>query len=138
MEIINNISDLEIDVINELLGVKPQIGVDSKKIAYDYYRTYDFWKSKFPKGWEYIPGFENVIKSIYEQNKDNSPLDEIRKRQETITLELDERFEEVQKQIDLMDQENGELRKLLNQKYDEFVKLNTVTVPVNVILEEIK
>ena len=135
MEVINNLSDLEIDVINELFAVKPQIGVDPKKITYDYYHTYEFWKSKFPKGWEYIPGFENVIKSIYEQNKDNSPLDEIKKRQETITFELDERFEEVQKQIDLMDQKNGELRKLLNQKYDEFVKLNTVTVPVNVNFE---
>jgi uncharacterized membrane protein len=135
MEIINNISDLEIDVINELFAVKPKLGVDPKKITYDYYRNYEFWRDKFPKGWEYIPGFDKVIESIYEQNKDNSPLDEIRKRQENITLELDERFEEVQKQIDQMDQENGELRKLLDQKYDEFVKLNTVTVPVTVNFE---
>lgn len=77
------LDELEINVINDLFNLNIYKGIDPKKITYDYYRTYDFWKDKFPKGWEYIPGFDNIIQSIHQKNieKNNSPLREMTIRQ---------------------------------------------------------
>jgi hypothetical protein len=76
------LDDLSINVINDILGPPVQSRIDESKISYDYYRSYDFWQNKFPKGWEYIPGFEEVIKSIHQRNLDidRTPLKEIEER----------------------------------------------------------
>ncbi len=76
------ISEIESQVINDVLSmkqVKPQLNFDPKKLQYnDYYRSYEFWKNKFPKGYDKIPHMNLVIKDIYEKNKDKTPLDEMK------------------------------------------------------------
>ena len=53
-------------------------GVDISKIQYNaFYRSYDFYLNKFPKGFDNLPGFCKVIEHIQEKNKDNTPLQEI-------------------------------------------------------------
>lgn len=53
-------------------------GLDVAKLQYNaFYRSYDFYLNKFPKGMENLPGFEKVIEYIQEINADNSPLKEI-------------------------------------------------------------
>jgi hypothetical protein len=52
--------------------------IDWDKLRYNtLYRDYSFYESKFPKGYETIPGFDKVIELIAEKNQDNSPLKEI-------------------------------------------------------------
>jgi hypothetical protein len=59
-------------------GEKQFEGVDVAKLQYNaFYRSYDFYINKFPKGMENLPGFEKVIEHIQEKNSDNSPLKEI-------------------------------------------------------------
>jgi hypothetical protein len=53
-------------------------GVDIAKLQYNaFYRSYDFYLHKFPKGFDGLPGFDKVIESIQKQNENNSPLKEI-------------------------------------------------------------
>ena len=89
MEDLDELNDLEINVINDLLNPNRKQGIDPKKITYDYYRSYEFWRNKFPKGWEFIPGFEDIIQTIHQDNIDsnNSPLKEMDKRQNKFTVE---------------------------------------------------
>ena len=59
-------------------GEKQFEGVDIQKLQYNaFYRSYDFYLNKFPKGMENLPGFGKVIEHIQEKNTDNSPLKEI-------------------------------------------------------------
>lgn len=59
-------------------GEKQFDGVDLTKLQYNaFYRSYDFYLNKFPKGMENLPGFNKIIEHIQEQNADNSPLKEI-------------------------------------------------------------
>jgi hypothetical protein len=59
-------------------GEKQFEGVDVAKLQYNaFYRSYDFYLNKFPKGMENLPGFEKVLEHIQEKNADNSPLKEI-------------------------------------------------------------
>jgi hypothetical protein len=44
------------------------------------YKSYEFYEKKFPKGYENIPGFIDVIENIVEKNNDNTPLKEYEKR----------------------------------------------------------
>ena len=53
-------------------------GIDVAKLQYNaFYKSYDFYLNKFPKGLDNLPGFNKVIESIVEKNADNSPLKEI-------------------------------------------------------------
>jgi hypothetical protein len=55
-------------------------GVDVAKLKYNaFYRSYDYYLNKFPKGFDGLPGFDKVIESIQQQNADNTPLKEIEK-----------------------------------------------------------
>ena len=49
---------------------------DIYKVAYNLrYKTTEYWQSKFPEGFENIPGFDKIIEKIAE--KALSPLEEI-------------------------------------------------------------
>lgn len=59
-------------------GEKPFEGVNVARLQYNaFYRSYDYYMSRFPAGLENLPGFDKVIESIQEQNADNTPLKEI-------------------------------------------------------------
>jgi hypothetical protein len=49
------------------------------KVSYnDYYKSFDFFASKFPNGWQSIPGFDKVIEEMAINAP--SPLDEMKER----------------------------------------------------------
>ena len=49
---------------------------DIYKVAYNLrYKTTEYWQSKFPEGFENIPGFDKIVEKITE--KALSPLEEI-------------------------------------------------------------
>ena len=65
------------DCLNFTLEAKP---LDIVQLKYNaFYRSYEFVESKFPKGYESIPGFDKVIESIAEKlEKENiTPLSEM-------------------------------------------------------------
>lgn len=49
---------------------------DIYKVAYNLrYKTTEYWESKFPNGYQNIPGFEKIIEKIAEEAL--TPLEEI-------------------------------------------------------------
>ena len=55
--------------------------IDIYKIAYNLrYKTTEYWESKFPDGYQNIPGFDKIIEKIAEEAI--SPLEEITLKQE--------------------------------------------------------
>ena len=67
-------------VLNENKSI---IIVDESRLQYnDLYKSYDFYDSKFPEGYENIPGFNQIIDTIVEKSKENSPLIEYEKRKD--------------------------------------------------------
>lgn len=61
-------------------GIKRDSELDLVKLKYNaFYRSYDFYESKFPKGINSIIGFDKVIDNIIYKAKDKTPLDEIEK-----------------------------------------------------------
>ena len=62
---------------------KSKIIVDESRLQYnDLYKSYEFYDSKFPEGYENIPGFNQIIDTIVEKSKENSPLIEYEKRKD--------------------------------------------------------
>jgi hypothetical protein len=58
----------------------PDNDIDVSKLQYNaFYKSYEFAQSKFPSGYDSIPGFENVIESCICQH---TPLDEMNQRHE--------------------------------------------------------
>lgn len=53
--------------------------IDISKLQYNsFYRSYDFYASKYPKGMvETLPGFNKVIDYVVELKKDTTPLKEL-------------------------------------------------------------
>jgi hypothetical protein len=45
-----------------------------------FYRDYTFYESKFPPGYQNIPGFDKIIQSIAD-NQTKTPLEEVTERQ---------------------------------------------------------
>jgi hypothetical protein len=73
------ITEKEKEIINDILGItRPENEFYEKYNK--YYNSYDFWKTKFPKGYDRIPEMNLVIKKIKENNINNSPLKEIEER----------------------------------------------------------
>lgn len=61
-------------------GIKREYELDLNKLKYNaFYRSYEFYESKFPKGYENIIGFDKIIEHItYKaQEKKKSPLQEL-------------------------------------------------------------
>lgn len=62
--------------------VKPRPEIDINKIKYNaFYRSFEYAESKFPPGYENIPGFENIIESVRQELEQISPLEEMELRQ---------------------------------------------------------
>lgn len=54
--------------------------IDWDKVRYNTFgKTRDFYKAKFPECMHDIPGFEQIIDLMVENNKDTTPLEEIKK-----------------------------------------------------------
>ena len=56
------------------------ISIDMNKVQYNnYYQSYDFFESKFPKGYNNIIGFSDIIENMATNAKikNINPLDEI-------------------------------------------------------------
>jgi hypothetical protein len=57
--------------------------IDWAKVKYNtFYKSPDFYQSKFPEGFENIPGFDKVINKMAENGK--LPLEEIEERQSVL------------------------------------------------------
>ena len=62
--------------------------VDIYKLAYNLrYKTTEYWESKFPDGYQNIPGFDKIIEKITEEAI--SPLEEISLKQEIAKINID-------------------------------------------------
>ena len=54
---------------------------DIYKVAYNLrYKTTEYWESKFPDGYQNIPGFDKIIEKIAEESL--TPLEEITLKQQ--------------------------------------------------------
>ena len=61
---------------------KPKPELDISKIKYNaFYRSYEFAESRFPKGYDNIPGFDKVIQAVADNLSEITPLEEIEFRQ---------------------------------------------------------
>jgi hypothetical protein len=56
--------------------------VDWNQLQYnETYKTFDYWKNKFPPGFEYLPGFDTIIENM--ANNAKSPYEEMMSRGNT-------------------------------------------------------
>lgn len=63
--------------------------LDVYKIAYNLrYKTTEYWESKFPDGYQNIPGFDKIIEKISEEAL--TPLEEITLKQELSKININE------------------------------------------------
>ena len=61
--------------------------LDVYKIAYNLrYKTTEYWESKFPDGFQNIPGFDKIIEKITEEAL--TPLEEITLKQELSKINI--------------------------------------------------
>ena len=61
--------------------------LDVYKIAYNLrYKTTEYWESKFPDGYQNIPGFDKIIEKISEEAL--TPLEEITLKQEMSKINI--------------------------------------------------
>ena len=81
-----SVKELNEQLLNGILpdelnfGIKKEYELDLNKIKYNaFYRSYEFYENKFPKGYENIKGFDKVIDHIVykAQEKKKTPLDEL-------------------------------------------------------------
>ena len=80
-------------------SIKRECEIDINKIKYNsFYRSYEFYESKFPKGFQNIPGFEKVIEHITftAQEKKKTPLEELD--------ELEKEIKQIEKTINQEEQ----------------------------------
>ena len=71
-------------ILPDVLNFTPQAKseLDISKIKYNaFYRSYEFAESKFPPGYESIPGFDKVIQTVAEDLEQITPLEEMLTRQ---------------------------------------------------------
>jgi hypothetical protein len=60
--------------------------IDMERLLYNaFYRSYEFHESKFPAGYDNIPGFDLLIQNIADNAK--TPLEEIEARQQATKAE---------------------------------------------------
>ena len=72
--------------LNYTINQEPDI--DVYKLAYNLrYKTTEYWESKFPDGYQNIPGFDKIIEKITEESI--SPLEEISLKQEISKINID-------------------------------------------------
>jgi len=85
-------SKKELIELNKLLNIgvlpanldftlKPDLGYDLNKVKYNtFYKSFEFFDSKFPDGMEFLPGYYNIIDHMITNAK--TPLEEITERKE--------------------------------------------------------
>lgn len=78
--------DIDIELLNrgilpDSLNFNQTREIDIYKVAYNLrYKTTEYWESKFPDGYQNIPGFDKIIEKIAEESI--TPLEEITLKQE--------------------------------------------------------
>jgi hypothetical protein len=83
-------NSFELEIVSEILKGKelqPKYKFDINKIQYNnYYHSVDFWKTKFPKGYDKLIGFDKIIEHYAHKAKteNKTPLDEMIKLSEII------------------------------------------------------
>lgn len=74
------LTTIELDVVNEITKMsksKPLI-YDPEKLQYNQkYKSFEYFANKFPKGWEFIPGFDKVIEKCQMNANKITPLQEM-------------------------------------------------------------
>ena len=81
------------DGLNYSLAQSNEFDITELKYNW-FYRDYSYFASKFPPGFEKIPGFDNIIENMIQINLNTSPLDEINKISTTnINVSSDEIIE---------------------------------------------
>lgn len=79
----SGIVNVEID-LNDLISQwqlpkQYEYELDWSKLQYNnHYKSYEFFESKFPNGYQYLTGFDKIIENI--ANNAKSPLEEILER----------------------------------------------------------
>ena len=62
---------------------KAQIEIDWSKLQFnELYKSYEFYESKFPKGYQNIVGFDKIIEAMAMNSLNNSPLKELENKLE--------------------------------------------------------
>lgn len=77
-------------------SIEREFVLDLNKIKYNaFYRSYEFYENKFPKGYKNIIGFDKIIDSIVCKAKETkkTPLDELD--------ELEKELEEIEKENEI-------------------------------------
>jgi hypothetical protein len=70
---------------------KEEITIDWEKVKYNsFYRSFDYYNARFSCDYSHITGFDKVIQSIADKNKEKSPLDEILERQKVVEENIEE------------------------------------------------
>ena len=78
------------DSLNFNKPIEPEF--DIYKLAYNLrYKSIDYWESKFPPGFECIPGFDKIIEKIVDEAL--SPLEELNIIQENTKQETEPQVE---------------------------------------------
>jgi hypothetical protein len=68
--------DLNSDAFDYHGTFKKKDIVDWNKLQYnETYKSFDYWQNKFPPGFEYLPGFDSIIRNIV--NNAKSPYEEM-------------------------------------------------------------
>jgi hypothetical protein len=86
-------------------GIKREYEFDINKIKYNaFYRSYEFYQSKFPKGHESIPGFDKIIENIVHtaEEKNKTPLQELDELEKELKQDEEQQIKD-NKIIDLDD-----------------------------------
>ena len=67
---------LKCGILPDSLNFNQKQEFDIYKVAYNLrYKTTEYWESKFPDGYQNIPGFDKIIEKIAEESL--TPLEEI-------------------------------------------------------------
>lgn len=80
MEVEENVRYIEVDLTSNEFDYsgtfqRRQI-VDWNKLQYNStYKSFEYWRDKFPPGFEYLPGFDKIIQKMIENAK--SPYEEM-------------------------------------------------------------
>ena len=68
-------------ILPDSLNFNQKQEFDIYKVAYNLrYKTTEYWESKFPDGYQNIPGFDKIIEKIAEESL--TPLEEITLKQQ--------------------------------------------------------
>lgn len=83
------LTTIELDVVNEITNMshmKP-LQYDPEKLQYNQkYKCFEYFANKFPKGWEFIPGFNKVIEQCQMNASKITPLQEMELKRQDVYI----------------------------------------------------